>query len=254
MKFLVTISMIMFFATTSFATTCIEKVRELSPLWAGALTQKYSAEISVVELRMAGVMHDAIWRPGFLEQKGENGKNPKPVPPAAIHEGETVEQAFERLSAKYPQGKISIVDGKLTQDINTTSDQIIPELNMKLNGGIAEGYIAAIHNYFQNGSHFDAQALEVLSSALHDVWMEQNKWQIEEPFKALGYENIYSMSVSEILAVIKATPTDFVSKLDEGGQRKWGQFLPYAEMTNEEKQKDRDMVITAVRIYLTGKP
>ena len=164
-------------------------------------------------------MHDR-WREGFQADKGSDAERYKPVP----HEGDA-KDAFEELSESYK--KLRLNDGVLEQDINQSSEGIVPSLSHKLNGAPATDYSAAIHDVGKVSSETDAHEL---ASAFHDVWKKHNEWQKDsnpELFKdyedlpndekakdldqvAVGVEEHYGPD-SEELALVNSTKSKLMA-------------------------------------------
>jgi hypothetical protein len=116
---------------------------------------------------LAQNMH-ASWRKTFQAKNGDAPRN-KPVP---LDANETPQAALKRLEAEGYQG-LSIEDGKLVQNINQDSKDIVPSLSLALNGGPASDYAKIAIN-----GKFDSPAdIEKMADEVHQKWMKHNEWQ-----------------------------------------------------------------------------
>lgn len=126
---------------------------------------------------LAGRITDDLhttWRENFIRENGPDAIRNKAVPQSVIRAGETPEQALARLEADGVTG-LSVVDGKLVQNINQPAEAIIPELNATLNGNLAGEYAQLV----QRGTFRSPADFERGSSEVHEIWMRNNEWQRE---------------------------------------------------------------------------
>lgn len=159
-----------------------------------------------------------VWREGFEKDNGVGTPRFKPVPPAAFNPEETAEQALKRFTEKGLPG-LKIENGELQQNINTKADNLVPELNEKLNGGPAKAYT----EYMMTQTFTDVQSIEKGNTAIHEVWMNQNSWQKEQtpeifvPYEQLpAAEKIKDLDVLEVGVKAKGEMTPEVQAVFNG--------------------------------------
>lgn len=117
------------------------------------------------------------WRREFQKNNGKNGIREKPLPEGVAKSGESPEKTMRRLKTKGYTG-LRIDNGKIVQNINLPASRIVPELNMKLNGGPATDYAKLLADKkmsFSKGK--DTAEVNSALNNIHKIWMKHNNWQ-----------------------------------------------------------------------------
>ena len=174
--------------------------------------------------KLGSLLHDE-WRQGFKKSKPDDPDRFKPI------KDEKVAESYEKLCTEpgsivvdrnnknerviqvrqSKDGKVAIADdGKIYLDILNSSYSELSDDWKGENKFSAEVAMDEIYKAIDNGATLDDDFIESASSVIHDKWMERNSWAKEQQPEL---------------------------------------FVPYNELSEEEKEKDRVIIKKAINIF-----
>ena len=166
--------------------------------------------------------------------------------PLENFKGEDLERIRKKLKdASYKGLLIDPVKG-LSQDINQEPEKLVPQLLEQMNGNLARAYIEQVLAMRASGVDFGPDVLSLLSANVHDLWMEQNKWQVSGILKKLGYD-YRRLDVKQIIQIFHQLEKSQWLLMAPNEVEKIYQFSVTEKLSWKDHKRNVDMMALSIQ-------
>jgi hypothetical protein len=196
------------------------------------------------------------------QQKALTTPRPKPLPPKA----DETKAILSHVQSLSPQAQAQYLaergmtltekDGvfTLSQDINTEPGNLTRALHMKLNGihfkyaSVVAAFVQAVENA---GRIINRDDVIKLSTAIHDLWMPENSWQVQGLFAKAGISEsaFYSLSLAQIVETAERLRSSAEKELFAPAElEQLAMFTAYANLTERVQLIDDKILLEHSRV------
>ncbi|MEC9284022.1 MAG: hypothetical protein VX642_15010, partial [Bdellovibrionota bacterium] len=157
------------------------------------------------------------------------------------------EELLDALDSRAYKGLIMDPVKGLSQNINQSASEIVPELFYELAVKSAKTYIRLIESYRSTNVGLTEALVRNLSEQIHELWIDSNKWQIAPTLKRFNYD-VEKMSSNDIRNFILNLEKSQWLQLNSGEIEKLYQFKSTNDLSWDEHRKNYDMLRVTISV------